>query len=341
MAGYPWFGAWSRDTMLSYEGLFLTTNRADEGRDLLRSYAATLSEGMLANTADTGSVEYNTADGTLWFLHAVGRHVATTGDFDLAAELLPALLDVVDHHLKGTRYGIGADPVDGLLRQGVDGQALTWMDARVDGVPITPRRGKPVEINALWVNGLATVIKLAWQARTGAGPAVRAHPDALAGFARRFPAPNGRLYDVVDGPDGDDPTMRPNQLLAWSLPYAPLRPQPATLQAIGSALMTPLGLRSLAPGETAYRGAHHGGSAARDTAYHSGTVWPWLTGPFVEAWHRLGVAADQTISDADDHLGEYGLGSVSETADGDAPHSATGCPFQAWSVAETLRARRL
>jgi len=215
------------------------------------------------------------------------------------------------------------------------------MDARVDGEPVTPRRGKPVEINALWVNGLATVIKLAWQARTGAGAAVRAHPEALAGFARRFPAPTGLLYDVVDGPAGDDTTLRPNQLLAWSLPYAPLRPEPATLQAIGSALMTPLGLRSLAPGAPGYQGVHHGGSAARDTAYHMGTVWPWLIGPFVAAWHRLGVSADQTISDADDHLGEYGLGSVSETADGDAPHEATGCPFQAWSVAETLRARRL
>jgi predicted glycogen debranching enzyme len=218
---------------------------------------------------------------------------------------------------------------------------LTGVDARVDGVPVTPRRGKPVEVNALWVNGLATVIKLAWQARTGAGAAVRAHPEALAGFARRFPAPTGWLYDVVDGPSGDDATLRPNQLLAWSLPYAPLRPEPATLQAIGSRLMTPLGLRSLAPHEPGYQGVHRGGSAQRDTAYHTGTVWPWLIGPFVGAWRRLGVSADQTISDADDHLGEYGLGSVSETADGDAPHEATGCPFQAWSVAETLRARRL
>ena len=341
VAGYPWFGAWSRDTMLSYEGLFLATGRASLGRDLLTNYAATLSEGMLANTADTGRVEYNTADGTLWFLHAVGRHVAATGDVDLAAELLPALLGVVDHHLAGTRYGIGADPADGLLRQGADGEALTWMDARVDGVPVTPRRGKPVEVNALWVNGLATVIKLAWQARTGAGAAVHAHPAALTSFARRFPAPTGWLHDVVDGPAGDDPALRPNQLLAWSLPYAPLRPEPAALQAIGAALMTPLGLRSLAPAAPGYRGRHQGGPADRDRAYHTGTVWPWLIGPFVTAWRSLGVSADQTLSDADAHLGEYGLGSVSETADGDAPHAATGCPFQAWSVAEALRARRL
>jgi predicted glycogen debranching enzyme len=341
VAGYPWFGAWSRDTMLSYEGLFLATGRAAEGRSLLRAYAGRLSRGMLPNTADTGRVRYNTVDATLWFLHAVGRHVAVTGDTDLAAELLPALRDVVDHHLAGTRYGIGADPADGLLRQGAPGEALTWMDARVDGVPVTPRHGKPVEVNALWVNGLAMVIKLAWQVRVSAGAAARAHPAALAAFARRFPAPTGWLHDVVDGPDGDDASLRPNQLLAWSLPYAPLRPSPPGLQVVGAALMTPLGLRSLSPGSPGYRGAHRGDQAARDAAYHTGTVWPWLIGPFVSAWHRLGVSAGQTLCDADGHLSEYGLGSVSETADGDAPHAATGCPFQAWSVAETLRARRL
>ncbi|BFU45804.1 amylo-alpha-1,6-glucosidase [Krasilnikovia sp. MM14-A1004] len=341
VAGYPWFGAWSRDTMLSYEGLFLSTGRADVGRELLRGYAATLSRGMLANTADSGTVEYNTVDGTLWFLHAVGRHVAATGDTDLAAELLPALREVVDAHLAGTRYGIRVDPADGLLTQGVPGAALTWMDARVDGVPVTPRMGKPVEVNALWVNGLATVIKLAWQAHTHAGAADRAHPAALAGFARRFPAPGGLLHDVVDGPDGDDATLRPNQLLAWSLPYAPLRPEPAALQAIGRALMTPLGPRSMAATEPGYHGQHRGSPEERDNAYHTGTVWPWLTGPYVAAWRRLGVSAEQTLSDADGHLGEYGLGSVSETADGDAPHAATGCPFQAWSVAESLRVRRL
>jgi predicted glycogen debranching enzyme len=341
VAGYPWFGAWSRDTMLSYDGLFLTTGRHSEGRELLRGYAATLSEGMLANTADTGDVEYNTADGTLWFLHAVGRHVAVTNDTDLAAELLPALRSVVDAHLAGTRYGIAVDPADGLLTQGAKGQALTWMDARVNGVPVTRRAGKAVEINALWVNALAMTIKLAWQARSTAGPAVRAQPAALAGFARRFPMPSGLLYDVVDGPDGDDPTLRPNQLLAWSLPYAPLRPSPATLQVIGAALMTPLGLRTLAPTEPGYHGTHRGRPEERDAAYHTGSVWPWLTGPFVTAWRRLGVSAGQTLSEADAHLGEYGLGSISETADGDAPHEATGCPFQAWSVAESLRIRHL
>ena len=341
VAGYPWFGAWSRDTMISYEGLFLATGRGAQGRDLLRSYAATLSEGMLANTADTGSVEYNTADGTLWFLHAVGRHVALTGDHDLAAELLPALLGVVDHHLRGTRYGIRADPADTLLRQGAPGEALTWMDARVDGVPVTPRAGKPVEVNALWVNGLAVVMKLARLAHSGAGAAGRAHPQALTSFARRFPAPTGWLHDVLDGPGGDDATLRPNQLLAWSLPHAPLRPAAPALRAIGAALATPLGLRTQPPGTPGYRGRHHGGPAERDSAYHTGTVWPWLLGPYATAWHRLGGIAATMLPDIGTHLGEHGLGSVSETADGDAPHAATGCPFQAWSVAEALRARRL
>jgi glycogen debranching enzyme len=151
--------------------------------------------------------------------------------------------------------------------------------------------------------------------------------------------PSGLLYDVLDGPDGDDATLRPNQLLAWSLPYAPLRPSPYALQTIGAALMTPLGLRTLAPGSPGYHGSHRGGPTERDTAYHTGSVWPWLTGPFVSAWRRLGVSAGQTLSEADAHVGEYGLGSISETADGDAPHEATGCPFQAWSVAESLRIR--
>lgn len=341
VAGYPWFGAWSRDTMLGYEGLFLSTRRAELGRGLLTAYAERLSQGMLPNTADTGTVEYNTVDGTLWFLHAIGRHVAATGDTDLAAELLPSLHGIVDAHLAGTRYGIGADPADGLLRQGAPGTALTWMDARVDGVPVTPRTGKPVEVNALWVNALATVIKLAWQAGADPGAADKAHPRALASFARRYPAGGGLLHDVVDGPYGGDDTLRPNQLLAWSLPYAPLRPEPAGLQALGAALMTPLGPRSQAPATPGYRGTHRGAPGERDAAYHTGTVWPWLTGPYVAAWHRLGVSAEQTLSDADGHLGEHGLGSVSETADGDAPHGATGAPFQAWSVAESLRARRL
>ncbi|MBY8872471.1 amylo-alpha-1,6-glucosidase [Micromonospora sp. PLK6-60] len=351
VAGYPWFGAWSRDTMISYEGLFLCTGRADLGRELLRSYAATLSEGMLANTADTGRVEYNTVDGTLWFLHAVNRHVTRTADTDLADELLPALRGVVDAHLAGTRYGIAVDPADGLLTQGGPPDvALTWMDARVYGVPVTPRVGKPVEVNALWVSGLAGLVELAGLTGRDAGELPRLHDRARAAFRDRFPAPTGWLYDVLDSPAPayplggaarhDDDLLRPNQLLAWSLPYAPLEPDESALRRVRAALLTPLGPRSLSPDSPGFAGRHRGGPADRDGAYHQGTVWPWLTGPLVDAHRRAGLPTEDLLVGLDGHLTEYGLGSVSETADGLAPHAATGCPFQAWSVAELLRVRR-
>ena len=349
VAGYPWFGAWSRDTMLSYEGLFLCTGRADEGRALLRSYAATLSEGMLANTADTGSVEYNTADATLWFVHALGRHVAVTGDTDLAAELAGSLESVLRAHVEGTRYGIGVDRADSLLRQGADGVALTWMDARVDGVPVTARRGKAVDINALWCNALGAVADLARRTGHDYGELRKRYEVTATSFRDRFPAPTGWLYDVVDGPAGADAALRPNQLLAYSLPFGPLRGQRPP-EALGRALLTPLGLRTLAPDEPGYKSAHRGGPEQRDAAYHQGTVWPWLIGPYHEANAAAAVAsssaakADGSARPVRDllggllaHLGEAGLGSVSETADGAAPHGPTGCPFQAWSVGETTR----
>ncbi|MFF0318170.1 amylo-alpha-1,6-glucosidase [Micromonospora sp. NPDC005252] len=350
VAGYPWFGAWSRDTMISYEGLFLCTGRAAEGRELLRAYAATLSEGMLANTADTGRVEYNTVDGTLWFLHAVSRHVTVTGDTDLGDELLPALRTVVDAHVAGTRYGIAVDPADGLLAQGAPGTALTWMDARVYGVPVTPRTGKPVEVNALWINGLAGLAELTELAGQDAGELWRRHAQATASFRDRFPSPTGWLHDVLDAPAPayplggaalhDDDALRPNQLLAWSLPFAPLEPDEPTLRRIAAGLLTPLGPRSLAPDSPEFVGRHRGGPAERDGGYHQGTVWPWLLGPYVDACRRGKMSVDDVLIGIESHLTEYGLGSVSETADGVAPHSATGCPFQAWSVAELLRVRR-
>jgi predicted glycogen debranching enzyme len=326
--------------MTSYEGLFLATGRVKEGRDLLGGYAATISEGMLANTADTGATEYNTADATLWFLHAIERHVRATGDLDLAAALIPVLDGVVKAHMHGTRYGIRVDPTDGLLTQGQPGYALTWMDARVDGVGVTPRVGKAVEINALWVNGLAALRAL--HTRLGADPPDIAalHERACTSFATRFPVAGGGLYDVVDGPAGDDTTVRPNQLLAFSLPYAPLT-EPGALTALAPSLLTPLGLRSLAPGSPGYRGQHRGGPRERDSAYHQGTVWPWLIGPYIDACRNTGVPTDGELTGLAAHLGEWGLGSVSETADADPPHAATGCPFQAWSVAELHRVIRL
>ncbi|GIH12869.1 amylo-alpha-1,6-glucosidase [Rugosimonospora africana] len=342
VAGYPWFGSWSRDTMISYRGLFLATGRIEEGRALLRRYAGTLRDGLLANTADTGRVEYNTVDGTLWFVHAVDEHVRYSGDTDLAAELVPALDGIRDAHVAGTGLGIRADPADGLLTQGRTGYALTWMDARVDGLGVTPRIGKPVEVNALWVNALRAMV--AMRERVGAKPEPTREAQDLANaastsFLARFPAPTGWLYDVVDGPAGDDPSLRPNQLIAYALRHAPChgrRPHPA----LDAELLTPLGLRTLSPGAGGYLGRHRGGPAERDRAYHQGTVWPWLLGPYIDARRAAGLPVDGLLDGLVTHLDEYGLGSVSETADGDAPHGATGCPFQAWSVAELLRLRR-
>jgi predicted glycogen debranching enzyme len=333
VAGYPWFGDWSRDTMTSYEGLFLETRREDEGRRLLFRNAETLSEGMLANTADTGTLEYNTADGTLWFLHAVARHVERTGDLELASSLAPQLLQVVDAHARGTRYGIAVDPADGLLTQGAEGLALTWMDARIDGVPVTPRAGKAVEINALWINGLGAVSDVCSKVGIDSSTPERLEAQARASFPKAF-LREGALRDIV----GDE-RRRPNQLLALSLPHAPLRER--SIVAACAPLLTSVGLRSLTPDDPAYTPRHRGGPAERDRAYHQGTVWPWLIGPYAEASHRTGALPDAIFDGLEAHLDEWGLGSVSETADGDPPHAGTGCPFQAWSVAELLRARRL
>lgn len=338
VAGYPWFGEWSRDLMTSFEGLLLTTNRHDEARRVLLRAGATVSEGMLANTADTGTLEYNTADAALWFVHAIDRYAAVTGDLDLVATLADSMDQVLSFHQRGTRYGIAADHSDGLLTQGKPGFALTWMDARIGGDPVTERQGKAVEINALWIEGLATTAALF--DRIGRGNDwLAAASRAATSFERRFPRPDGLgLYDVVDGPAGDDPSVRPNQLLAVAMPHVPAG-DPGIVELCRTALLTSLGPRSLAPSSPGYRGRHRGSSADRDRAYHQGTVWPWLIGPFVDAANRVDADVTGVLDGLELHLGEWGLGSVSETADGDAPHTATGCPFQAWSVAELLRAR--
>ena len=326
--------------MTSYEGLYLSTGRADEGREVLRTSAATVSEGMLANTADTGSLEYNTVDGTLWFVHALGRHVSVTGDDELGSELAPVLEQIVQHHLDGTRYGIGVDPADGLLAQGADGFALTWMDARIDGVPVTPRAGKPVEVNALWLRALAVAGGLSADRRFATGArscASRRRPRSpRASFARTALG----LLDVVDGPGGDDASVRPNQLLAVSLPGGPLGAREAARRRRGLPRLAadparaPLALaRTTALPALPSRAARP--SATR--AYHQGTVWPWLLGPYLDAADVAGVPTDGVLAGIEAHLADWGLGSVSETADGAAPHAATGCPFQAWSVAELLR----
>jgi predicted glycogen debranching enzyme len=337
VAGYPWFGEWSRDLMTSYEGLYLATNRADEGEQVLRTSAATVSEGMLANTADTGSLEYNTADGTLWFVHALGRHIDETRNKDLRAELGPVVDGIVQHHLDGTRYGIRVDPADGLLAQGAEGVALTWMDARVDGVPVTQRAGKAVEINALWLRTLDVARQLGIDRFTSAAE------QARVSFLRRFVRPDrGGLFDVIDTPGGDDASLRPNQLLAASLPDSVLDTAAAS-SAVGAcrdSLLTPLGLRTLDPADPRYKPHHRGNPAERDAAYHQGTVWPWLLGAYVDAARHAKLPCDGVLDGIEAHIRDWGLGGISETADGAVPHAATGCPFQAWSAAELLRIRR-
>jgi predicted glycogen debranching enzyme len=340
VAGYPWFGDWSRDSLTSYEGLFLTTNRYDEGRTLLERVAATVSEGMLANTADAGGLEYNTVDAAPWFLHALGRHAAATGDGDIVQTLASTVEQIVEHHLDGTRFGIKVDS-DGLITQGTEGWALTWMDARVDGVPVTPRTGKPVEVNALWISALRTLAPLLGTGQSALAARLTGIADrARASFLARFVRADG--LGLLDTVDPDDASVRPNQLLGVGLPNAPVD-DPATAAAVVRAcapLVTSFGVRSLAPGDQRYMGLHRGAPAARDRAYHQGTVWPWLLGPYLDACRRAGIPVDGVTDGALAHIADWGVGSVSETADGDEPHRGSGCPFQAWSVAEMLRAKR-
>lgn len=340
VAGYPWFGDWSRDTMTAYEGLFLRTNRWDEGRALLTRAAAGLSEGMLSNTADAGGLEYNTVDAAMWFFHAVARHVDVAGDLDLASKLMPALRGIIEHHQRGTRFGIRVDD-DGLATQGAEGWALTWMDARVDGIPVTPRFGKPVEVNALWVNGLRATARLSERLGLDSDAAeVQSLADrAWASFLHKFTTDRGGLLDTADP---DDASVRPNQLLAAALPLGPVEDTAAAAAIVRACgpLLTTLGMRSLSPDDHRFTGRHRGDGGARDRAYHQGTVWPWMIGPYADACRRGGVPLTGVFDGLIAHLRDAGLGSISETADGGAPYGPTGCPFQAWSVAEVLRSKR-
>ena len=348
IAGYHWFTDWGRDTMISLEGLTLATGREREACLILRTFASYVRDGLIPNMFPDGEREglYHTADATLWFFHAIGRYVSITGDEDTLKILLPVLRDIVDHHVRGTRFGIVVDPADGLLRQGADGYALTWMDAKVDGDVITPRRGKAVEINALFYNALCLLG--GWLDRLENAEAARP-VEAMAArlresFNDRFWYNEGQhLYDVVDGPGGADSSCRPNQVLAISLPHPVLdegRWKPV-LEVVRSRLLTPFGLRTLAPGHPNYRSRYFGDLRSRDNAYHQGTVWPWLIGPYVDAWERVhpgetGGRATLLAAFAD-HLSEAGIGTISEIFDADAPYTPRGCIAQAWSVAEVVR----
>jgi predicted glycogen debranching enzyme len=348
IAGYHWFTDWGRDTMISLEGLTLTTGRYVEAGYILRTFAAYIRDGLLPNLFPEGKKEglYHTADATLWFFHTLDRYVTLTGDHATLQLILPGLLDIVSHHLHGTRFGIKVDPTDGLLAQGDSNRPLTWMDAKVEDWIVTPRRGKAVEINALWYNALCLLA--AWLREAGRDQEARELDDraqlAQQAFNERFwYAAGPYLYDVIDGEHGDDAACRPNQLLAISLRHAILVPErwSAVLDVVRQRLLTPVGLRSLDPTHPEYKATYDGDLRSRDAAYHQGTVWAWLIGPFIDAWLKVHphdrAGARAYLQGFEAHLDDACIGSISEVFDAEAPFTPRGCVAQAWSVAEVLR----
>ncbi len=350
IAGYPWFTDWGRDTMISLEGLTLITGRLGEAAYILRTFSQYVRHGLIPNLFPEGQNKglYHTADATLWFFHAIDRYLHASRDETLLPQLLPILEEIIRCHMEGTEFGIGVDPSDGLLRQGAEGYQLTWMDAKVDGWVVTPRRGKAVEINALWYNALCLMEK--WLRSSGKSREAESMANhasqARESFQRRFwYEKGGYLYDVVDGENGkrEDASLRPNQILAISLQYPVLEQnkwQPV-LQVVTDKLLTPVGLRTLAPGEKDYKPKYDGDLRARDAAYHQGTVWPWLMGPFIDAWFKVYPGdvsrVAQFLKAFDQSLSDSGMGSISEIFDAEAPYLPRGCVAQAWSVAEILR----
>jgi predicted glycogen debranching enzyme len=356
IAGYPWFSDWGRDTMIALPGLALATGRMADAAAMLRTFAAHVSEGMLPNRfPDSGeTAEYNTVDATLWYFHALASYLEATRDRSLLRELYPTLRGIIDWHRRGTRYAIHVDPEDGLLFAGEPGVQLTWMDAKVDDWVVTPRIGKAVEVNALWHYALFSMAKWARTLRDTA--AARGYDQAACRVAAAFAdafwfEEGGYLYDVVGGPEGTldmhgrraDASLRPNQIFAVSLGTDLLdeRRARAVVDACARELLTPVGLRSLCPSDVRYAARYRGGPRERDGAYHQGTVWNWLLGPFALAHYRVygdRAHAQALLAGLASHLDDACIGSISEIMDGDAPHAPRGCFAQAWSVAETLRA---
>jgi predicted glycogen debranching enzyme len=349
IAGYPWFEDWGRDTMIALPGLATILGRHDVTARVLRTYAQFVDRGMLPNRFPDrgGPPEYNTADATLWLFHTLHDYLAAHPDAELCRDLYPTLIAIIRAHEEGTRFGIHVDPADGLLCAGEPGSQVTWMDAKQGDHAFTPRVGKPVEINALWMNALDVTARLAGRLRDGAE---KRRCEALleraaAGFRRFWNAERSCLYDVldVDGGHAVDARIRPNQIFAVSLPFSALSPAEmrGVVDCCARELLTSYGLRSLGPDEPGYIGSYDGGPWQRDSAYHQGTVWAWLLGPFARAHYRAygdPVAAQSFLDPIAQHLADACLGSVSEVFGGDAPHIAGGCFAQAWSVAEILRA---
>jgi predicted glycogen debranching enzyme len=347
LAGYHWFTDWGRDTMISLEGLMLCTRRFREAACILKTFARYVQDGLIPNMFPDGSREglYHTADASLWYFHAIERYVQASGDAETLKDLLPTFIDIIEHHLAGTRFGISMDPADGLLRQGAEGYQLTWMDAKVDDWVVTPRRGKAVEINALWYNALRLLD--GWTRLYG----VSAHLDLAEranrtrrSFNERFwYGGGGYLFDVIDGEHGDDPACRPNQVFAIALGHPVLDEArwARVIEVVTEKLVTPFGLRSLAADHPDYKPTYSGDLRSRDAAYHQGTVWTWLIGPYVDAWLKVHpddrAAGTRFLEGFAPHLSDACVGSISEIFDAEPPYVPRGCVAQAWSVAEVLR----
>jgi len=353
IAGYPWFSDWGRDTMIALPGLTLSTKRFPIAASIIRTFAQHISEGMLPNRFpdnESDEPEYNTVDATLWYFNTIHEYTVQSGDLGLADELFGALEDIVNWHIKGTRYGIKMDPQDHLLHAGEAGVQLTWMDAKVGDWVVTARIGKPVEINALWYNALQCLVDLGRRLDKNVSDWLGVVEKVQNSFTRFWNYDDACLYDVIDGPEGVlgqdgkryDASFRPNQIFAVSLPFSPLTAEQCqqVVDACAQKLLTSNGLRSLAPDDSAYVEIYAGDSVQRDGSYHQGTVWSWLLGPFAEAHYRVYASTEQALAILEPmalHLREGCLGTVSEIFDAEPPHLPRGCYAQAWGVSETLR----
>ena len=345
IAGYHWFTDWGRDTMISLEGLTLCTGRYDEAKAILETFGHYVRNGLLPNHFPEGEREaiYNTVDATLWYFHAIDRYLQTTNDAGLLEVLYPTLQTIVEHHSHGTDYGIRMDPNDGLINAASEGCQLTWMDAKVDEWVVTPRRGKPVEIQALWYNALKLMEVWSWSLGKSNETYGRMAQKVRESFNARFWFDEGGyLYDVVDTSQGDDRSFRPNQIFSISLRFPVLDPKhwKSVVDSVEKRLLTPYGLRTLEPEDKNYHPHYQGNRWERDAAYHQGLVWPWLIGGFLDAWTKVyddPGKVREFLKPFEKHLTEAGIGSVSEIFDGDSPYLPRGCIAQAWSVAEVLR----
>jgi predicted glycogen debranching enzyme len=345
VAGYHWFADWGRDTMISLPGLVMRPGTLWEARAVLDTYIQYLDQGLIPNRFPDGgqAPEYNTIDATLWLFQALAAYLRASRDWRFIADRLAALEAVIDWHVRGTRHNIEMDAADGLLAGGEDGLALTWMDARVQDWVVTPRRGKPIEVNALWYNALRLTADWCERAMRPAGPYRRMAAQAHSSAQERFWfADGGYCYDVVDAPEGDDPSLRPNQVIALGLVYPLIEGEPArrALDVVTAKLLTPYGLRTLSPDDPRYLSSYRGDQRARDAAYHMGLVWPWLLGPYLDAHQRVdgdGLAVRRLLEPFTAHLLDAGLGTISEIFEPEPPYRPVGCIAQAWSVSEVLR----